>query len=122
MALTKKQTAYLVGGVAIIGSLYFAKRQILSVVAQAQSSNNAAIAQHQQNAAALTAARTLSGLGDVPPIAPPAALVATGVNLTEVATIVSTTVTALGGVVSLILAYLALEEKRQALYGHKASA
>src|ERR1700677_1043749 len=104
MALTKKQTAYLVGGIAIVGSLYFAKKQILTVVNQAKSSNNAAIAQHQQNAAALAAAKTLSGLGDATTTpTPPAALVATGVNLTEIGTIVTVVTGSLSAMVTLIL-------------------
>jgi hypothetical protein len=121
MAMSKKTKTYLVAGIAVIGGLYFAKRQILNAVGSAQTANNAAIAQHQQISAALNAAKSLSGgLGDTPPVpAPPVALLATGANLTEVAQIVSTTVSALGGVVTLILGYLALEEKRRTLYVKK---
>lgn len=117
MALTKKQTAYIVGGIAIVGGLYFAKRQILGAVGAAQNSNNAAIAQHQQNAAKLTAAQTL---GDATTPTPPVALVATGVNLTEIGTIVTTVTGTLSAMVTLILGYLALEEKRRTLYSKKA--
>lgn len=121
MALSKKTTTYVITGVAVLGGLYLVKRKLLSTVGQAQASNNAAIVQHVQNAAALVAAKSLSGMGDaaVTTPTPPAALLVTGANLTEVATIIQTTVAALGGVVTLILGYLALEEKRRTLYVKK---
>jgi hypothetical protein len=122
MALNKKTTTYVVAGIVVLGGLYVAKKQLLNAVGKAQATNNAAIVQHAQTTAALTAATSLSGngMGDTAPVTtPPPALVATSANLTQIATIISTTVTALGGVVTLILGYLALEEKRRTLYVKK---
>jgi hypothetical protein len=146
MGLNQKQMVTIGTGLAVIGGLLYANHRIQKVISGAHQSNTAAavaVASGATPAQASAATPTtdtsgspttpatgmagvygvsgLFGLGDAAPAAPaPVVPLATAtVNLQAVSAIVTTAIGMLTGVATLYMAYLAIQEKHQALRGAK---